>query len=747
MQVVDADGNVYGDDNLEINDANGKPKTTGGGVTSVGTTGLISGGPITSTGTISTSMSTNKLVGRSTAGTGIMEEITVGSGLTLSGGTLTNTATPTPLGYYGAWQDDITQTAAASNTGYAMIYRITDITPNGISIVSNGTNLTRITFANTGIYNIQFSSQFQNLSNSPQDVTIWLRKNGTDVTGSAGVIGMEARKNPGDPYHTITGWNYVLSIVAGEYYELVWSTTDHTNVKMNFYAAGSPPPSAASVILTVTQQSGIMAGTGITALNGLSGAVQTISTGTTGTDFNVASSGTDHKFNIPTASATNRGALSTTDWSTFNGKQDTLVSGTNIKTINSTSLLGSGNIAISSGLTVGTTAIASGTVGRILFEGTGNVLQEDAALFWDNTNKRLGIGTSTPLDKLNIYTSSGNNSLVLSCNTVNANVISFKNLDATSQGAFLATGATFPGYGTYQPSQVNLIGGAGGVGLRSTNGTNSHIRFYTGNADADFSTEKMRIVSTTGNVLINTTTDAGVKLDVRAQGALSTDLAFRVRNSADTKNIFKIQGDANAALGELTDAGQKTFSVNTYNNPRFVLGTGYSTDTGVISITRRQGGVLTDNTLLLSQNSFADGNQVPYKHQYVNPSSYYGTNVPSYGYNAGFMYFKDSAVIANLQMKLSPDNALNIYSSAALPIETNFVDAFQIYSRDIVAGNAAPHFRTENGNIIKLYQQPTGGAASTFVVGVGTAVTDASTFDGYTLGQIVKALRNTGILA
>jgi hypothetical protein len=37
-------------------------------------------------------MNTNKLVGRSTAGTGVMEEITVGSGLTLSGGTLAATA-------------------------------------------------------------------------------------------------------------------------------------------------------------------------------------------------------------------------------------------------------------------------------------------------------------------------------------------------------------------------------------------------------------------------------------------------------------------------------------------------------------------------------------------------------------------------------------------------------------------------------------------------------------------------------
>jgi hypothetical protein len=84
----------------------------------------------------------------------------------------------------------------------------------------------------------------------------------------------------------------------------------------------------------------------MTALNGLSADIQTISTGTTGTDFNVVSSGTDHQFNLPTASATTRGALSTTDWSAFNGKQAALVSGTNIKTVNGNSLLGSGNLNI-----------------------------------------------------------------------------------------------------------------------------------------------------------------------------------------------------------------------------------------------------------------------------------------------------------------------------------------------------------------------------------------------------------------
>ena len=94
---------------------------------------------------------------------------------------------------------------------------------------------------------------------------------------------------------------------------------------MQYYPAGSPPPAAASVILSITQQSGIMAGTGITAINSLTGAVQTIVAGTSGTDFAVSSVGTTHTLNLPTASTSNRGALSTTDWDTFNGKQSALL--------------------------------------------------------------------------------------------------------------------------------------------------------------------------------------------------------------------------------------------------------------------------------------------------------------------------------------------------------------------------------------------------------------------------------------
>ena len=64
--------------------------------------------------------------------------------------------------------------------------------------------------------------------------------------------------------------------------------------------------------------------TGITSLNGLTALTQTFAVGTSGTDFTISSATSTHTFNLPTASAANRGALSSADWTTFNNKQNAL---------------------------------------------------------------------------------------------------------------------------------------------------------------------------------------------------------------------------------------------------------------------------------------------------------------------------------------------------------------------------------------------------------------------------------------
>ena len=147
---------------------------------------------------------------------------------------------------YGAFSSDQDQTATA-NTATLMTLNTTDFA-NEVSIATS-----KITVANSGIYNLQFSVQLENSNNAPQDVFIWLKQNGTDIVGSTGKVGMPARKNPGDPFHSIVGWNYYLEMDASDYVEIYWSTTS-ADVSIQFYAASASPtkPATQSVVATLS---------------------------------------------------------------------------------------------------------------------------------------------------------------------------------------------------------------------------------------------------------------------------------------------------------------------------------------------------------------------------------------------------------------------------------------------------------------------------------------------------------------
>lgn len=147
---------------------------------------------------------------------------------------------------YGAFQSLADQTIATANTAYAMTMDTTDYS-NGVTL----SNSSRMNVKNAGVYNLQWSGQFQNTDSALHDVSVWLKKNGTNIVGSTGFISVP-NSHGGIDGHTITGWNYFLELAANDYIEIWWSATN-TAVSLQFYPTQTSPtrPSTASLITTM----------------------------------------------------------------------------------------------------------------------------------------------------------------------------------------------------------------------------------------------------------------------------------------------------------------------------------------------------------------------------------------------------------------------------------------------------------------------------------------------------------------
>ena len=147
---------------------------------------------------------------------------------------------------YGAFQSLVDQTIASANTAYAMTLDTTDYS-NGVTL----SNSSRMNVKNAGTYNFQWSGQFNNTNTQIHDVSVWLRKNGTDVTGSTGFISIP-NSHGGVDGHAIIGWNYFLELAANDYIELWWSATS-TAISLEHLPTQTSPtrPSTASLITTL----------------------------------------------------------------------------------------------------------------------------------------------------------------------------------------------------------------------------------------------------------------------------------------------------------------------------------------------------------------------------------------------------------------------------------------------------------------------------------------------------------------
>ena len=283
---------------------------------------------------------------------------------------------------------------------------------------------------------------------------------------------------------------------------------------------------------------------GVSALNGLTANTQYFATGTSGTDFAISSATDTHTFNLPTASATNRGALSSADWSTFSGKVGGSGTTNYLSKWTSGSALGNSNLIndASGNLGLGVTpsawtnckAIDISTIGSVFADGFSqnnqagfatNAYRAGAAVWYYKgtaaatyyaqdlgTHKWFNAPSGTAGNSISFtqaMTLTANGRLLLGTATESTFLLDV-NGTARVSGVLSGTSATFS-------TGINITGNGGAVNAANKLGIDQNLgaaRFYSNGGDA----------STKGSFEFHTNSSNG-SLDVIALGISSTGAA------------------------------------------------------------------------------------------------------------------------------------------------------------------------------------------------------------------------------
>lgn len=151
------------------------------------------------------------------------------------------------FGFYGAFCSTASQSNPTPNISRSMQLETTEHSV-GVSVISGS----RITVANPGVYNLQFSAQLEKTDNGADTVYIWFKKNGTNVPRSNTAV--DVLKQAGGSGKFVAAWNYIDTFNANDYIEIIWQSDD-INMQLAFDPASGNYPSTPSVIATLTQVS------------------------------------------------------------------------------------------------------------------------------------------------------------------------------------------------------------------------------------------------------------------------------------------------------------------------------------------------------------------------------------------------------------------------------------------------------------------------------------------------------------
>jgi hypothetical protein len=136
------------------------------------------------------------------------------------------------------------QTNPVANTENIMTYNTT-AEGYGISIQSSS----QITFQYSGTYSVTFSAQLEKTDAGKDTADIWLKTNGTNVADSNTRYSLD-----GNADKHVAILNYIVTVNAGDYCQIAWSSPD-THVRLYYETAQTTPtrPAIPSVILTILQ--------------------------------------------------------------------------------------------------------------------------------------------------------------------------------------------------------------------------------------------------------------------------------------------------------------------------------------------------------------------------------------------------------------------------------------------------------------------------------------------------------------
>ena len=222
--------------------------------------------------------------------------------------------------------------------------------------------------------------------------------------------------------------------------------------------------------------------------------------------------------------------INTATQTALDAKQATLVSGTNIKTINSTSLLGSGDIAIA--------ANPAGTAGQIQFT-DGSAFAADSNLYWDNTNKRLGVGTSSTartVDIVGTFRNVWNNTWGIDADGNNVTFSAFsKHTFKNWSNSGLKTTLVIQGSGTNGEIGVNTATPTAQLQVKGSGSTSATTSLLVQNSSG---TELLKVADN-GKIFLGSNI-TGQEVEIAGQSYF--DLRLKESTSGSTTRLYKTSG-------------------------------------------------------------------------------------------------------------------------------------------------------------------------------------------------------------